>query len=36
MMYVGYDWEILGDAWEEATEWEAYEADLADGDPWAE
>lgn len=30
------DWEVLADAMEEVAEWEAYEADLADGDPWAE
>lgn len=29
------DWEVLADAMEEVAEWEAYEADLADGDPWA-
>ena len=29
------DWEVLGDAMEEVTEWEAYEADLAESDPWA-
>jgi hypothetical protein len=30
------DWEVLADAMEEVAEWEAYEADLAEGDPWAE
>lgn len=33
MMFV--DWEVLADAMEEVAEWEAYEADLAEGDPWA-
>lgn len=28
--------EILGDAMAEVAEWMAYEADLANGDPWAE
>ncbi len=28
--------EIMGDAMDEVAEWFAYEADLAEGDPWAE
>ena len=35
-MMMMVDWEVLADAMEEVAEWEAYEADLADGDPWAE
>jgi len=34
-MYADY-WEIMGDAIEEVAEWMAYEADLEEGDPWAE
>ena len=27
--------EIWGDAMDELRDWEAFEADLAEGDPWA-
>lgn len=27
--------EVMGDALDELRDWEAYEADLAEGDPWA-
>ena len=27
--------EIMADLLEELAEWEAYEADMAEGDPWA-
>lgn len=27
--------EIMGDALAEVAEWEAFEADMAEGDPWA-
>ena len=27
-------WEIMGDAIEEVAEWEEYEADTAECDPW--
>lgn len=34
-MYKDY-LEIMGDAMDEVAEWFAYEADLAEGNPWAE
>ena len=27
--------EVMGDALDELRDWEAFEADLAEGDPWA-
>lgn len=35
MLSIEY-WEMLSDAIDEVADWEAYEADLAKGDPWAE
>lgn len=36
MMYTCKDaLEIMGDAIEEVAAWEAFEADMAEGDPWA-
>ena len=35
-MMMMVDWEVLADVMEEVAEWEAYEADLAESDPWAE
>lgn len=29
-------YEILGDALEDLQDWESYEADMAESDPWAE
>lgn len=37
MMFTNKDaLEILADAWEAFTEWEAYEADMAEANPWEE
>lgn len=34
-MMMMIDWEVLADAIEEVAELEAYEADLAESNPWA-
>jgi hypothetical protein len=34
-MMMMVDWEVLADAIEEVAEWEAYEADLTESNPWA-
>lgn len=34
MVYNYY--EIMGDYYDELADWDAYEADMAEGDPWAE